>query len=185
MATYGFVYDQTRCIGCNACQMACKDGHDLELGIFFRRAATLEFTDSRGRLCILHYSGGCNHCRQPACVEHCPTGAMHHQSDGTVAVDAGRCIGCGSCTWVCPYGAPALSRRTGRSMKCDSCIERRQQGKQPLCVEACLTRCLQFLDLDTLAPEEKARYTSALCILPDPELTHPNLLILPKEGLYG
>lgn len=185
MANYGFVYDQNRCIGCNACQMACKDGHDLELGMFFRRAATLEYLHGQGQLCIAHYSGSCNHCQDPACVANCPTGAMHRQSDGTVAVDAGRCIGCGTCTWVCPYGAPKLSHKTGRSMKCDACIERRQAGKEPLCVDACLTHCLRFVDLDTLPEAEKAQYTDTLPFLPAPEKTRPNLMILKKEGLYG
>lgn len=182
MPTYGFVYDQTRCIGCNACQMACKDGHDLEPGVFFRRTTTMEYTDRENRMQIIHYAGGCYHCQQAPCVTHCPAGAMHRQSDGTVAVDARRCIGCGTCTWVCPYGAPKLSHKTGQSMKCDACLARREQGQEPLCVEACLTHCLQFVDLDTLPQAEKDQLTASLPILPDPAITGPNLLILKKEA---
>jgi len=182
VATYGFVYDQTRCIGCNACQMACKDGHDLELSQFFRRVQTLEYTDDQGQLVVMHYSGCCNHCQDAPCVEHCPTGAMHRQEDGTVAVEQEKCIGCSTCTWVCPYGAPKVSHKTGRSMKCDACLDRRKEGKEPLCVEACLTHCLKLIDLKTLSDEEKERYTNTLPILPSPEKTHPNLLILVKEG---
>ncbi len=181
MATYGFIFDQTRCIGCNACQMACKDGHDLELGLFFRRAETFEIADEKGNMQTVHYSGACNHCSAALCAANCPTGAMHKQSDGTIAPDPEMCIGCGTCTWVCPYGAPKLSRVTGRSMKCDACFDRRQEGKQPLCVEACITHCLKFVDLDTLTEEEKSKYTSALPFLPDPKLTKPNLLVLKKE----
>lgn len=184
MATYGFVYDQSRCIGCNACQMACKDGHSLELGLFFRRVETLEYTDDAGQTRFVHYSGSCNHCQDAACVVNCPAGAMHRQSDGTVAVDSRKCIGCGTCTWVCPYGAPKLSHKTGRSMKCDACISRRKEGKNPLCVDACITHCLNFADLDTLSDIEKAQYTNHLLILPDPEQTHPNVLILAKEAPY-
>ena len=145
--------------------MACKDGHALEPGLFFRRAATLEFQDNAGRLHVMHYSGACNHCQDPACVANCPSGAMHRQNDGTVAVDSGQCIGCGTCTWAC--------------------IERRQAGKEPLCVEACLTHCLRFVDLDALPKTEKTQYTDTLPILPDQEKTHPHLLILAKEGAYG
>lgn len=185
MATYGFVYDQSRCIGCNTCQMACKDGHDLEPGLFLRRAATLEFTDYEGKLHTIHYSGSCNHCNTPACLNRCPSGAIHRQADGTIAVDPQKCIGCGTCTWVCPYGAPKLSHKTGRSMKCDACYDRRQAGKEPLCVESCLTHCLRFTDLDTLVPEERARYTNRLPYLPDPTETDPNVRILPKEADHG
>lgn len=176
---YGFVYDQSRCIGCNACQMACKDGHDLELGQFFRRVVTLEYTDAHGNPQAVHFSGSCNHCKNPACVQHCPSGAMHQRSDGTVAVDSRKCIGCGTCTWVCPYGAPKLSHRTGRSMKCDACFDRRQEGKQPLCVESCLTHCLQFAELDTL--ENAGQYTDSLPYLPEPGKTEPNIRILPRR----
>lgn len=186
MPTYGFVYDQTRCIGCNACQMACKDGHDLELGLFFRRAVTAEYTDADGQRRYMHYSGGCNHCENPACMAHCPTGAMHRQSDGTVGHDAGLCIGCGTCVWVCPYGAPKLSAKTGRAQKCDACYDRRQAGREPLCVEACLTHCLQLRDLDTMTEEEKRACTNTLPILPDPAKTNPRLMILAKEAVqYG
>lgn len=177
MAKYGFLYDQSSCIGCNACQMACKDGHDLELGLFFRRVITTEYTDEKGEKCVLHYSGGCYHCEDAPCVANCPSGAMHRQSDGTVGHDPSRCIGCGTCTWVCPYGAPKLSHRTGRAQKCDACFDRRQEGREPLCVEACLTHCLRFVDLETIPEEEKQAYTNRLPILPSPDKTHPNLLI--------
>lgn len=185
MAVYGFVYDQTRCIGCNACQMACKDGHDLELGQFFRRVVTMELTDSEGRTHAVHYSGSCNHCKNPACVANCPSGAMHRQPDGTMAVDSEKCIGCGTCTWVCPYGAPKLSHKTGRSMKCDACFDRRQEGRQPLCVEACLTHCLRFVDLEALAEPGIALYNDRLPILPNPGRTNPNVRILAKEVPHG
>ena len=70
-------------------------------------------------------------------------------------------------------------------MKCDACLGRRKEGREPLCVEACLTHCLRLVDLDALTDEEKRRYTNALPILPSPEKTHPNLLILAKEGFHG
>ena len=78
-----------------------------------------------------------------------------------------------------------MSRRTGRSMKCDACPDRRKEGREPLCVEACLTHCLTFVDLDSLTDEEKQRCTNTLPILPSPEKTHPNLLILAKETFHG
>ncbi|MDO4458788.1 MAG: 4Fe-4S dicluster domain-containing protein [Clostridia bacterium] len=182
MPRYGFLFDQNLCIGCNACQMACKDGHDLELGLFFRRVNTFEYTDDNGKTIYTHYSGACNHCENPACVNKCPTGAMFVQADGTVGHDDSRCIGCGVCTWACPYKAPKLSHKTGRAAKCDSCYSRRNEGKEPLCVEACLTHCLKFVNLDALSEEEKADCTNTLEILPSPERTEPNLIIKTKGG---
>lgn len=183
MARYGFVFNQKLCIGCNACQMACKDGHNLEMGLFFRKVESFELKDKAGKPKFIHYSGACNHCSNPACVERCSTGAMFIQEDGTVGHDDSRCIGCGICTWVCPYGAPKLSSVTGRAAKCDACFERRQNGGKPLCVEACLTHCLDFVDLDTLSEEQKAQYTNIIEVLPSPDRTCPSVLILPKGGL--
>ena len=182
MTAWGFLYDQTRCIGCNACQMACKDGHDLEKGLFFRRVRTMEYEED-GRTVILHYSGACNHCEHPACVETCPAGAMFVREDGSVGQHANLCIGCGTCTWSCPYGAPKLSHTLGIARKCDSCYDRRQDGREPLCVEACLTHCLEFRDLDLLDEEEEKKLVRTLPILPEAEKTGPRLRIRRKEAI--
>lgn len=181
MARFGFVYDQTKCIGCNTCQMACKDKNSLETGLFFRRVETMEYT-SRGRTTYMHYSGSCNHCKEAACVKACPTHAMRYMADGTVGQEQGKCIGCGLCTWACPYQAPKLSPRLGIAMKCDSCMDRRSQGRQPACVEACLTRCLDFRNLDEMTQQETDGWVSDLEILPDSSLTCPSLLIRKKAG---
>ena len=181
MARLGFVFDQRKCIGCNACQMACKDYHDLEAGMFFRRVVTVK-QEEGGRGQWVHYSGACNHCADPACVKHCPTGACYVRADGTVGHHPEKCIGCGTCTWACPYGAPRLSAHRGISMKCTSCPERRAEGLAPVCVEACLTHCLSFVDLDSLTEQEKCGLTDRLPILPSPDLTRPSLLIHRKEA---
>ena len=75
--------------------------------------------------------------------------------DGTVGHNPHTCIGCGICTWSCPYHAPKLSRKLGIAMKCDSCADRRSQGRKPACVEACLTHCLDFRDLEELTEAQK------------------------------
>lgn len=181
MARWGFVFDQEKCIGCNACQMACKDHYDLEAGLFFRRAVTVQITED-GINRWVHYSGACNHCADPACVKHCPTGAYYVREDGTVGHHPEKCIGCGTCTWACPYGAPHISPRRGISMKCTSCPERRAEGRKPLCVEACLTHCLSFADLDALPEKEKREMTASLPFLPSPERTKPSLLIKKKKN---
>lgn len=180
MGHLGFVYDQTRCIGCNACQMACKDKNDLETGLFFRKVETIEYVENGIEKCV-HYSGACNHCEEAACVKACPTGAMHYNEDGTVGHDSGKCIGCGTCTWACPYKAVKLSHNTGVASKCDSCINLRNEGKNPVCVDACLTHCIEFKDLDNLTEEEKQKFDSDLFFLPESSKTKPSLRIRRKE----
>ena len=127
MTRYGFIYDQAKCIGCNVCQMACKDKNNLEMGLFFRRAETLEIPAGEQPQ-FFHFSGACIHCDDAECIAHCPTGAMYRRADGTVGHRKEKCIGCGICTKVCPQAAPKLSVRDGRSSKCDGCFDLRRQA---------------------------------------------------------
>lgn len=153
--SFRFLYDQTRCMGCNACQMACKDKNDLEPGLFFRRVETIRYEED-GKVVYAHYSGACNHCQEAACVKACPVGAMVHMEDGSVRQAEGRCIGCGACTWACPYGAVSLSHKLGIARKCDLCIDLRRQGKAPACVDACPTHCLTFEEVGATDVGERA-----------------------------
>ena len=91
-----------------------------------------------------HVSISCNHCNNPVCTRVCPTGAMHKDELGLVWPDATKCIGCGYCTMACPYHAPHIDARLKRSSKCDGCRDRLVDGEQPVCVEACPLRALEF-----------------------------------------
>jgi len=142
MGRLGFYIDRQRCIGCKACQAACKDHNNLERGIFFRKVFTWKAPEDDS-LNFCHYSVACNHCEEPECVAVCPTGAMEK-------MDGGTCIACGSCVWACPYGAPTFSKSGGVSQKCDSCAALRAKGKNPVCVDACINHCIQFGDIDEL-----------------------------------
>ena len=115
MKRFGFIYDQKKCIGCNVCQMACKDKNNLEMGLFFRRTVTVNSEEDP--LTFYHFSGACIHCDEAECVKHCPTGAMYRKSDGTVGHRKEKCIGCGICTRVCPQAAPKLSFRDGNGLR--------------------------------------------------------------------
>jgi len=156
----GFIFDLHRCIGCKACQVACKDLRDLPAGVFLRRVDEVQGG---------YYSGACNHCKEPACVDVCPTGAMHISEEGLVLHDNARCIGCGACTTVCPYGAPVLHPRLGVAVKCDACKDRLKQGLDPVCVAACPVRALSLGEL--------ANTNANASFLPDPTLTSPSLYI--------
>lgn len=149
MGRLGFYFESERCIGCKACQVACKDHNNLETGIFFRKVFTYREPGS-GIVSFKNYSGACFHCENPGCTEVCPTGAIHKKADKTIGCDSEKCIACGSCIWSCPYGAPTFSKSGGISQKCDSCAALRANGKNPVCVDACITHCIHFGDLDEL-----------------------------------
>ncbi|MBQ7795018.1 MAG: molybdopterin-dependent oxidoreductase [Lachnospiraceae bacterium] len=146
MSRWGVVFDQAKCIGCNACQVACKDYHSLESGKNFRRAETVEYEED-GVKKYAHFSGSCHHCVDAACVKACAFGAMKVTDEGIVVVDEALCRGCGACERACQYGAVYVSARRYVAMKCDTCMARRQSGEQPVCVEACRTFALEFKEL--------------------------------------
>jgi len=175
----GFYFDVNMCIGCRTCQVACKDKNDLDVGANYRRVHTVE-TGSYPEARRFHFSGACNHCKNAKCVTGCPTMAMHYGEDGTVQHDDTKCIGCRYCTWNCPYGAPQYIEDKGVSGKCDSCKDLRDAGGNPVCVDACLMRCLHFGDIDELRAEYGPDLVQELPILPASNITNPSLLVNPK-----
>ena len=127
----GYYFDQKACIGCRTCQIACKDKNDLEVGILFRKVLSFE-VGAYPETGIYHYSGSCNHCENPACVEVCPNQAMYiDEEDGTVQHDDSKCIGCEYCVKACPYGHPQYIADLRIVHKCDGCIGLRSAGERP------------------------------------------------------
>ncbi len=186
MTQYAFYFDGTRCTGCKTCEFACKDYYDLNSEVQYRKVYECSggetVKDDDGYLsttCFAYYvSMACNHCDDPACVEVCPTGAMHKDAEmGLVSVDAEKCVGCGYCHMACPYNAPKVDREKGHSVKCDGCLERVQQGEQPLCVRACPARALEFGPVEDIA---KRGERGNIAPLPEPHYTNPNLYIKPS-----
>ncbi len=181
----GFYFDMTRCIGCRACQVACKDKNRLEVGTLYREVETYS-VGTFPAVKAYSYSFGCNHCEEPVCQHNCPTGAIYTAEDGTVIQDKTKCIGCRMCVMSCPYGQPKYFPEEGVSGKCDGCYGIREAGGQPACVAGCPNRALDFGDMDEL----RAKYGSDLdngtiAVLPSRELTNPNLLIKAKEVAFG
>jgi len=181
-----FHVDQAKCTGCKACQIACKDKHDLPEGVLWRRVAeysggtwTPDETEGTYRQDVFTYytSVACNHCANPICVESCPTTAMHVGEMGIVEVDQDKCIGCRYCEMACPYSAPAFNAQTGTMTKCNFCKDRILEGGTPACVESCPSRVLDFGEYDDLV----AKYggDANIAPLPSPDITHPHLLITP------
>lgn len=181
--TLGFYHNQERCIGCGACQVACKDKFDIQAaGPRTRRVDTYESGDFPN--CgIFTTSISCNHCDDPACVRVCPTGAMYKRDeDGLVLHDDDRCIGCRSCAMGCPYGAPQYLESKGIVVKCDMCYAIRDQGGMPACVGACSQRALDFGDIDELHSKYGSELVSRCSSLPKSTETNANILIRARKN---
>ncbi|HOW86425.1 MAG TPA: dimethylsulfoxide reductase subunit B [Candidatus Aminicenantes bacterium] len=183
---YGFFFDASACTGCKACQMACKDRHDLAAGLLWRRVYEVAGGGWRQEdgiwvpsVVAYNVSLACNHCQNPACALSCPVKAISRRDDGIVLVDAGACIGCRYCEWACPYGALRFDPRTGAVSKCTFCHDDIDAGGRPACVAACPQRALDFGDLAGL--EEKHGRVREIVPLPAPGLTDPALVIRPHR----
>lgn len=183
-----FYVDQRNCTGCKACQTACNDKHDLPVGVKWRRVAeyaggSTEQNEADGtfRADVFSYytSISCNHCQDPICVEVCPSKAMHKGENGIVSIDADLCIGCRYCEMACPYSAPQFNAAKGVMTKCDFCADFLAQGRTPACVAACPSRVLDYGEVDEL--RRKYGTEDGLEPLPDPRVTHPNLVITPHK----
>ena len=143
-----FYFDQTRCIGCYTCTVACKDWNDVPAGpASWRRVTTIE-KGAYPRIFVAFLSQGCYHCAEPVCASACPVGAISKRGkDGIVLVDRDKCIGADECDCLClkacPYDVPQFGAEDNPKMqKCDFCLERWEEGKLPICVGACPTRAL-------------------------------------------
>jgi len=166
-----FFVDTTKCINCRTCEIACKDFNHAAVGQRIRRVRTFEGGEFP-KIFAYNVSMSCNHCEDPICARHCPTGAYSkRESDGIVVHDPERCIGCRYCTWLCPYGAPQYDAREGRVRKCNFCLEELERGKSPVCVTACPMRAIEFGRLSDIAsrPDAAAQVRN----LPSPGLTGP------------
>jgi len=183
-----FYFNANQCTGCKACQVACKDKWDLEVGVTWRRVAEFNgggwnvSTDGSYTQNVSAYytSVACNHCEGAPCVDVCPTGAMQKRADGLVIIDQDACIGCRYCEWTCPYGAPQFSATLGVMTKCNGCYDAVDAGLSPACVAACPSRALEFGELEEL----RAKYGTLAEVAPLPEasLTRPSLVITPHRN---
>ena len=123
-----------------------------------------------------YVSVSCNHCEDPACVKVCPTKAhFKRKEDGLVLIDRDKCIGCGMCAKACPYGAPQLDTVAKKMTKCDACQDRLAKGLNPVCVDSCPQRAIEFGEMSELLKKHSDR--KHIAPLPDPSVTKPNLLV--------
>ncbi len=168
MARYSMLIDLTRCIGCDACTLACKQENGTPADTFFARVINVEHGKypnvKRTYIPVL-----CNHCENPACLKACPNKAIVRREDGIVLIDQDRCRGTGACVSACPYGNIILSDKDSWYLnddepyemeyvrprlepnvarKCTYCAHRVDEGLKPACVVACPTTARIFGDLE-------------------------------------
>ena len=177
----GFFTDTTVCIGCKACEVACKEWNPLhEDGLFFtgmsydntvdlgastwrhvsfiERPMALGGQDSGlGDFSWLLMSDVCKHCQRAGCLEACPTGAIVRTEFDSVYVQPDICNGCGYCISACPFGVIDRRDDDGRAWKCTLCYDRLRGGLEPACAKACPTKSIQFGELDELRERASER----------------------------
>ncbi len=150
MTRYGFIIDQSRCIGCHACTVACKAEHEVPVGVFrtwVQYVERGEYPNTRRSFAVLR----CNHCDNAPCVAICPTRALYRRADGIVDFDRERCIGCKACMQACPYDAIYIDPETHTAAKCNYCAHRVDRGLEPACVIVCPVNAIIAGDLDNPA----------------------------------
>ena len=186
---WGFIHNNVDCIGCRACEIACKDKNGLAPGPRFRRVQYIE-GGTYPEVYAYKVNMSCNHCAEPACLPTCPTGAIYkRQKDGIVDIDTTLCIGCRRCEAACPFGAPQYDPEENVVKKCNMCIDEMDAGRRPYCVMACMMRVLDVGPIDQLLAgtyETKARGPNDEVVkqvkhMADPELTHPSIVFVPHS----
>ena len=185
----GFIHNNVDCIGCRACEIACKDKNGLPPGPRFRRVQYVE-GGSFPAVYAYKVNMSCNHCAEPACLPTCPTGAIFKRQDnGVVDIDSTLCIGCRRCEAACPFGAPQFDVEDNVVKKCNMCIDELEAGRKPYCVMACMMRVLDIGPIDQLRAgtyETKARGGADSVVnqvrgMADPDLTNPSIVFVPHS----
>ncbi|HEX5452328.1 MAG TPA: 4Fe-4S dicluster domain-containing protein [Stellaceae bacterium] len=174
---YGFFTDTSLCIGCKACEVACKEWNLLPADSLGLRGTSYDNTGDLGATTWRHVHfvehigdghGGrvtemapfqsnwlmmsdvCKHCSPAPCLEACPTGAIFRTEFDTVVVQQDICNGCGYCMPACPFGVVEVSLDDGKAHKCTLCYDRLKGGLEPACAKACPTESIRFGELGEL-----------------------------------
>ncbi|PWV63200.1 sulfate reduction electron transfer complex DsrMKJOP subunit DsrO [Plasticicumulans acidivorans] len=143
---WGMVVDVAKCIGCQACTVACIHENAVPEDNFRTIVSTYEVHEGE-RTDAYMLARLCNHCEKPACIPVCPVGATFQRADGVVLVDGERCVGCAYCVQACPYDARFINPVTNKADKCTFCAHRLDAGLLPACVETCVGGARIFGDL--------------------------------------
>jgi formate dehydrogenase iron-sulfur subunit len=152
----GILINVDECIGCHACEVACKNSHEFPKEIMVQRVVSVEEGKFPSVKTLHSPVERCMHCLEPACVSACPFGAITKTEHGPVVIDHEKCTGCQLCIKACPWNIPKFSIETKKVYKCDFCYSRLNDGLSPACVEVCPVGALKFGDREELLKEAKA-----------------------------
>jgi formate dehydrogenase iron-sulfur subunit len=201
----GFFTDTSVCIGCKACEVACKEwnavpedglelsgmSYDNTVGLgastwrhvaFIEQIRPAQGPEPAGGIQWLMASDVCKHCTEAACLDVCPTGALMRTEFGTVVVQDDVCNGCGYCVPACPFGVIARRETDGGAHKCTLCYDRIGDGLTPACAKACPTESIQFGPLDELRERAERRLTT----LHEAGVAEASLYLnQPQDGIGG
>ncbi|HET9742028.1 MAG TPA: 4Fe-4S dicluster domain-containing protein [Terriglobales bacterium] len=181
-ATTAFLTDSTLCIGCKACEVACKEWNGVAedglnwTGFSYDNTGAVGHSTWRHVKFVEHppepgYGGNsgeapaswtfssdvCKHCENAGCLEACPTGSIVRTEFGGVYVQPDICNGCSYCVVACPFGVIQRNKEDGRAFKCTFCYDRQKAGLTPACAHACPTESIKFGKLDDLREEANRR----------------------------
>ncbi|MBD3258389.1 4Fe-4S dicluster domain-containing protein [candidate division GN15 bacterium] len=163
---YGILIDVTRCTACEKCVGACTEANDLNpQAAEHDRATTPDGLSDQRLSTIMKVDDGrfarkaCMHCMEPSCVSACLVGGLTKSPEGPVVYDADKCIGCRYCMLACPFHIPRYEwhRTMPFMVKCNMCVDRLAEGRQPACTEACPEGALLFGQRDELLQKAQAQ----------------------------
>ena len=181
MGQMGFFTDTTLCIGCKACEVACKEWNGLEadgqdftafsydntvaLGhSTWRHVKFVEGTpepgiggNDAGKMSWSFSSDVCKHCEVAGCLEACPTGSLVRTEFGGVYLQPDICNGCAYCVISCPFGVVQKNEDDGRAFKCTFCTDRQKASLMPACAKACPTESIKFGRIEDIRRETEHR----------------------------
>jgi len=162
---YGFHFEADRCIKCWACEVACKQWHGIKAGTIKLRRVIEVSKGTFPNVNRTFLSLSCMHCAKAPCLAVCPAGAISKRiDDSIVVVDRSKCIGCHSCLDACPFGVPQYGE-DGTMQKCDMCLERLENGQEPICVATCPTQALHWGTIEELSELASQRAAKKLAVL--------------------
>lgn len=156
---YGLTGDESRCVGCRTCVIACKAENRLE-GASWMSVVTRGSATGQGPagvypgLSLSWRPDTCRHCPEPPCREACASGAIGKRPDGIVLIERTECTGCGLCADACPYGMIRFDAE-GKAGKCTLCSHRIDEGLEPFCVKECICGALRLEQTGKTADPEQ------------------------------
>ena len=174
MSVTAFLTDSTLCIGCKACEVACKEWNQIDADGLNWTGLSYDNTGAVGHSTWRHVKfvehapepgfGGnspdlgswmfssdvCKHCEVAGCLEACPTGSIVRTEFGGVFVQPDVCNGCSYCVVNCPFGVIQKNPEDGRAFKCTFCYDRQLEGEKPACAKACPTESIKFGEINEM-----------------------------------